>query len=591
MRLRTLPMLLACAALLSGPALAQQVLPQTGALPDDPALRAALALHDGAIQELALPGTAGEPFTVTVMLDAQAADLVLMPHSVRSDKFQLLVQGADGKLVEHAPAPSATYRGWIADMPESIVAASLIDGELTATIHLGAGLPSWTVQPLSSAGVDGLTGARGVHAVYDNGDMDTLDAECGTDDTETRLLPESLGPGDSLDPSHKVCEIALDADFEFYGKNSSSVMATQNDMENIVNAVASIYDSTAGIHYEITTMIVRTTAADPYTTTGASGILNEVGAEWNANQGAVQRDVVHMFTGKNISGSTIGIAWLNVICNKSSAYGVVQSKYTSNFAYRTALSAHELGHNWNAGHCDGQSDCRIMCSGLGGCTGTVTSFGSSSTTKITNKKNSSGCLHGVVPPAAPVIASMTPGTAQAFLPGPVTVLGTGLGEVTKVTVGGVDVVSGTGLGTVTSTSVTFTPPAPTGLGNQPVTLTNPGGTSNALMLSYVETDPPKLSVPGLPFTGTSFQWAYGGGSNDLALLIVALSNGTFQYQGQGVLLNSIILLTAPLDPSGLGNFQIVLPASVAGLTFWSQVVTVDAGTARASNITQTWVPF
>jgi hypothetical protein len=591
MRFRSVPMALAFAAILAGPLTAQQLLPTKGALPSDPELRAALALHDGTLQELALPQQAGEPFTVTVMLDQQAADLVLMPHSVRSAHFQLLVQGADGRLVEHAPAPSTTYQGWVAGEAQSFVAASLIDGELTAFIRLAPELPTWGVQPLSSAGTASALGSRGVHVVYDGADVDQLDVGCGTDDIETLWQTELSTPGDSLDPSHKVCEIALDADFEFYTKNNSSVTSTQNDMENIINAVAAIYDNTAGIHYQITTMIVRSAEPDPYDTTGASALLNQLGNHWNANQAAVQRDVVHLFTGKNISGSTIGIAWLNVICNKSSAYGLSQSKYTSNFTSRTALTAHELGHNWNASHCDGQGDCRIMCSGLGGCTGGLTSFGSSATNKITNKKNSVNCLGGVIPPSPPVISSLTPDSAAAFLPASVVVNGTGLSEVNKVTVGGVDLGLGSGLISATPTAVTFTPPAPTGLGSVSVTLSNSGGTSNALTLNYVETDPPKLLVAPLAATGASFDWSYGGGSNDLAYLLVGVFSNTFVLKGQTVLANSYTVLASPLSPSGMGNVQLVIPAPMVGLTFWSQVVTIDSGILRASNIGSTWVLF
>ncbi|MHC5211306.1 MAG: M12 family metallo-peptidase [Planctomycetota bacterium] len=588
MRFRSAPMVLACAALFCGTAAAQQTLPTTGALPDDPALREALSLHDGTIQELALPTQAGEPFTVTVMLDAQAADLVLMPHSVRSDKFQLLVQGADGKLVEHAPAPPTTYQGWVAGESQSFVAGSLVDGELTATIHLAPGLPSWGVQPISS--VD-PTGPRGVHVVYDSGDLDALDVSCGTEDIETRMQPELPGPGDGFTAGHKICEIGLDADFEFYTKNGSSVTQTQNDMENIINAVESIYDATAGIHYEITTMIVRTAEPDPYSSTSSGTLLNQFGSHWNSSQGSVQRDVAHLFTGKNLSGSTIGVAWLNVICNKSSAYGLSQSKFSGSFTYRTALTAHELGHNWNASHCDGQGDCKIMCSGLGGCTGGVTSFGSTSDNKITNKKNSVNCLSDVVPPPPPVITSMNPGSVSAFLPETVTVFGSGLGEVNKVTVGGIDIVVGNGLQSVTSGAVVFIPPAPSGLGSETVTLTNPGGTSNGLSLGYVETDPPKLTVPSLPVSGATFTWSYGGGVNDFAFLILALSNTTFMYQGQPVLANSLTLVAAPLDAAGLGGYQIIMPAAAVGLNFWSQVVTLDGGIAKTSNITFSWVPF
>jgi len=97
-------------------------------------------------------------------------------------------------------------------------------------------------------------------------------------------------------------------------------------------------------------------------------------------------------TGKNLDGSVIGVAWLAVICNSSNGYGLSQSRFTSNMTNRVGLTAHEVGHNWNADHCDGDGDCYIMCSALGGCAGDVTRFGSRSIGSITSYRDTRGCL-------------------------------------------------------------------------------------------------------------------------------------------------------------------------------------------------------
>jgi hypothetical protein len=80
-------------------------------------------------------------------------------------------------------------------------------------------------------------------------------------------------------------------------------------------------------------------------------LLNQFRNQWNTQHSTIVRDVAHHFTRKNIQGSTIGIAWIGVVCNKPWAYGLAQSDFSTSFAYVTDLSAHEIGHNWNAGHC------------------------------------------------------------------------------------------------------------------------------------------------------------------------------------------------------------------------------------------------
>ena len=143
--------------------------------------------------------------------------------------------------------------------------------------------------------------------------------------------------------------------------------------------------------------------------------------------------MAHLFTGKNLTGSTIGIAYLNVLCGNN-AYGLSQSKYTGNFTNRTGLTAHELGHNWNANHCDGQASCRIMCSGLGGC-GPVTTFGFSATQSITEKANNVSCLDLAPPPNPPVLNSLSSNTFEVLSNSFIVVNGNTLEDITGVTIG------------------------------------------------------------------------------------------------------------------------------------------------------------
>ena len=103
-------------------------------------------------------------------------------------------------------------------------------------------------------------------------------------------------------------------------------------------------------------------------------------------------------TGRTISGSTIGIAYLSAICSFTQGYGLSQSRFSGNITSRVALTAHELGHNWASQHCDGNSPCRIMCSGLGGCNGlSPLAFGPFAINAILNHKATRTCLTNAVP--------------------------------------------------------------------------------------------------------------------------------------------------------------------------------------------------
>ena len=546
-------------------------------------VRQQLAVERYTLQPLAIPAEAGSGFQVDVALDGELVRLTLVPHSVRAPGFKLLVQGADGSLHEELPAPPATYRGSVEGRPGSLVAGSIIDGELEAFVSLSPDRPVFGIQPAREADPEA---PKGLHVVYDGADTDLQGFHCGNVDEALRPEPPPAPKaGDAA--GDVVCDIACAADAEFYAKNQSSVTKTQTDIENVINAVEAIYQSTNGILYSITTTIVYTTEPDPFTATDPNTLLNQFKSNWNTNQGSVVRDIAHLFTGKNIDGSVIGIASLSVICSKSNGYGLVQSKYTSNFTSRTALSAHELGHNWSAQHCDGQGDCKIMCSALGAC-GSVTTFGASAKASIANKKNASNCLDDAVPPAPPVLASLAPSSAQVFQSDFVSINGSGLAKAKTIEVAG-QVVNETGFTIVDDTRIDFVPPAPAALGPVELTVSNAGGTSNGVLLTYVETDPPKISAPTVGLTGNTHAWTYAGAAGGTGYLLVGFSNTSYQYQGVTLLATNLILNAAPLDAAGLGNFSLVLPSSAAGLTFWSQLAVIDGPELKSSPIVSTWI--
>ena len=170
-----------------------------------------------------------------------------------------------------------------------------------------------------------------------------------------------------------------------------------------------IYERDVSIAYEVTTIVVRTVEPDPYDSTNANDLFCEFRTRWNTGpESAITRDLAHLFTGKELDGSIIGISRFAVMCNiplidpfgcaggnSNLAYGVSQSYFSPTLTARAALTAHELGHAWSTSHCDGQSDCHIMCSVLGSCAGIEGSdlkFGSASAGTIANFRDTRTCL-------------------------------------------------------------------------------------------------------------------------------------------------------------------------------------------------------
>lgn len=360
--------------------------------PSPAAINEVLGIDAGTLQVLFFdshPDTG--VLSTQVQFGNETYTLELTRHSLRADDFQVWVVDTAGVHLHPTP-PIVTWRGTVAEWGESLVRARYENRRLSALVAFGG--ETWTVEPLAD---HGLVGLPGQHVVYRAEDVLPHEGQCGV----TTFVLEPQGAAAPFGAAEKVCDIGLDADFNFYQLNGSSVAATVNDMEAIINGVEGIYDEPGlGIRYEITVAVVRTVTGAPYTSTEAGTLLDQFQGAWNASPFSnIRSDVAHLFTGKNIDGTTIGIASLTVICSNNNQYGLSQSRFSSNMNSRLALTAHELGHNWSAQHCNGQSPCRIMCATLGGCNGlSPLTFGTVSVNSINNHKNTRSCLSDYVPP-------------------------------------------------------------------------------------------------------------------------------------------------------------------------------------------------
>ncbi|MDY7107988.1 MAG: M12 family metallo-peptidase [Planctomycetota bacterium] len=319
-----------------------------------------LRLHGSEVVELPLDAGPGEPLSVAVPIRGRTYTIDLDPHSVRAAGYRLRVQLEDGSIVPAAPGVERTLRGSVREVPGSTVGASLLDDGLYATIVLPDGDTYW-IEPVDAA----LPGARpDHHAVYHSDDIIPTGGQCAVTD-EWMIEQAALGrgalpfhdehaghegahlPPGPLPNQYYCAEIACDADY-YYFLDYGSVAAVEDRINTVINAVNTQYQDDVQISHVITEIIVRT--SQTYTTNGPEQLLNQFRSRWLTYHGDVQRDVAHLFTGRNLSGNVIGIAWLSAICT-SYGFGLVESDCCGSFGCTTDLSAHEIGHNWSADHC------------------------------------------------------------------------------------------------------------------------------------------------------------------------------------------------------------------------------------------------
>ncbi|MFN3240023.1 MAG: M12 family metallo-peptidase [Planctomycetota bacterium] len=546
-----------------------------------PNLLALFEVGAGTLQSLSLPGSPQDSLRVPVVLGGVPYTLALAPHDVRAANFQLFERTAQG-LVLHPTPDCVTFRGSLVEQPNARVAATVVDGTLEGMVFLpptGPGLngETWVVQPVRR--VDPRASAS-LHIVFRATDTNPLPYQCGTDTTGLSVATPVGSPDYTA-----VCEIAIEADRQFWQWNNNSVTQTQNDVTSVMNQVDFIYDRDCDTTFLVTSLIVTTTTV--YTTNDSSALLSQFSNYWNTNNASIQRDIAHLFTGRNLTGSTIGVAYLGVICSQTNGYGLSQSDFTNNFNSRVGLTCHELGHNFGAPHCNGNSPCYIMCSGLGGCSNNVTLFSPAVAAQIDSAAHAASCMP---PPAtAPVLTSASTPTVTTFAPGSVTLQGSGLLTVDSYTVGGQT--STSGIVVVSDTALSVAMPQGTALGPTTITVSNPLGTSNALTVDYVVTQPPKLRATTLvPSTGGIASYDFGGTPGNQWFLVLGILPQTAPLQGFDLLANPLLLSFGTFSaPLGIENWSVPVPAGLGVLQFYFQVLEGDpSGVATGvSNLTTT----
>jgi PKD repeat protein len=210
-------------------------------------------------------------------------------------------------------------------------------------------------------------------------------------------------------------EVAIASDKSMFTKYGS-VGAVEAHNVAVLNNVQNNYIGSFNhdIEFVIVTQFV-VTGNDPWTNSLDAATLLASFRTWgNANGFGVAFDNASLWTNRDFTGGTIGIAYLNGICN-TNKYNCLQD-FSNNSELLRCLWAHELGHNWSATH-DGAGACPpnyIMCPFVTTSNDWSGQSESQISAYITNRINAGNCLSvcgGNQPPTADFDWSPNPGCA------------------------------------------------------------------------------------------------------------------------------------------------------------------------------------
>ena len=114
-----------------------------------------------------------------------------------------------------------------------------------------------------------------------------------------------------------------------------------------LNIVEGIFSEQLGLLI-LATDVRLVADADPFTSTHGTTLLEQLGTYREANAAVRARGLAHLMTGKDLDGTTAGIAYIGTVCEVKRGVSVSQRSYGTTIS--ALIMAHELGHNLGAGH-------------------------------------------------------------------------------------------------------------------------------------------------------------------------------------------------------------------------------------------------
>jgi hypothetical protein len=287
------------------------------------------------------------PALVAIRFEAlgKSFDLQLVPN----DRI------ASGLRSDAAVSDVEVYRGGLANNPQSWARIVVFDGMPRGMIWDGVEMYAIEAPDDSALSIDAPVIYRLADAFVVAGTM-----SCGSDflSGSAATIMKDIGTATKVAIARApgaVSEITMSAigDFEFTdarGGDSAAFAAITTRLNN----VDGYFSEQVGVQINVDLIETHSDPADPFGDTLVAGdLLGEVSEYRLQSASHNSRGLTHLYTGKDLDTTSVGIAWRGVLCENY--FGAGLSEGNRGATNDSLIAAHEIGHNFGAEH-DGEID-------------------------------------------------------------------------------------------------------------------------------------------------------------------------------------------------------------------------------------------
>ncbi|MEY4933605.1 MAG: hypothetical protein RLZZ403_1925 [Pseudomonadota bacterium] len=333
-------------------------------------------------------------------------------------RFELSLE-RNTRIMRDAKSPGVAYRGSITPLPGSWVRLTRTGNDLHGLIWDTSEL--YVIEPAHEARaflVAPADYAKGTNVIYrlsdtlvDLGPGFCNAIEAGARDPATtglstfKALTSDLK---SLLVLHQAAGATLTLSLSALGDASflehyPSATEAHDAVLIRLNNVDGIYSAQLGVELSVSGIKVYEGNVDPFTTTTVPvNLLQELGNHRNGSSTLRNDGLTHLFTGRDLDGTTVGIAYIDALCLRQYGVALTESRGRGS-VIESLIAAHEIGHNFGAHH-DG--DVRFECaatpdkqyimateSAIG-----IDTFSPCSVAKISQSIAAAACINPLSPP-------------------------------------------------------------------------------------------------------------------------------------------------------------------------------------------------